>query len=202
MSTAELAAARAERAARFAAAQASAAAAAPPPPPPPPPPLAQPAALRADDDADDAAVEPPARRQRVRENTAENTANTDDADCAADVLACIELSGERDRQGTHKATEVDCRLWESAWRPVSAGSRVYTLNSGEGRLHDTRANTEAERQRNVRFLTESARLFHQARGRGEAVWVHCTEVRHSAQRAALRRLANTRRAPFLSLSHA
>jgi hypothetical protein len=28
----------------------------------------------------------------------------------------------------------------------------------------------------VRFLVESARLIHQARARGESVWVHCTEV--------------------------
>ena len=93
------------------------------------------------------------------------------------LLACIELSGERDRVGTHKATEVDCRLWESAWKPVAAGSRVFTLNHGEGRLHDTRAETEVARARNIRFLTESARLIQQARSRGESVWVHCTEVR-------------------------
>jgi len=30
-------------------------------------------------------------------------------------------------------------------------------------------------ERNTRFLRESARLIQQARARGEAVWVHCTE---------------------------
>ncbi len=96
---------------------------------------------------------------------------------ASDVLRCIELSGERDRQGTHPHTEVDCRLWENSFRPVASGSRVFTLRQGEGRLADRRAETAVDRERNVRFLTESARLIHQARARGEHVWVHCTEVR-------------------------
>ena len=147
MSAAELAAARAERAARFAAHQVTATSQSPPAPATAPPPDA------------------------VAEAVAQSSADLDA------VLTGIELSGERDRVGTHAATEVDCRLWESAWKPVTSGSRVFTLNHGEGRLHDTRAETEVARARNIRFLTESARLIHQARSRGEAVWVHCTEVR-------------------------
>lgn len=157
MSAAELAAARAERAARFAAQQASA----PPPPPPAPPP---PAAEEGAGCTEEAAV----------------PRDYDDATLdalASDVLRCIELSGERDRQGTHPHTEVDCRLWETSFRPVASGSRVFTLHQGEGRLADRRAETAVDRERNVRFLTESARLIHQARARGEHVWVHCTEVR-------------------------
>lgn len=146
MSAEQLAAARAERAARFAAHQAAAAAAAPPP--------VAPSEVVAESAAAEAAV-PSA--------------------VYASALACIELSGERDRMGTHKVVEVDCRLWDTAWRPAAAGSRIMTLHSGEGKLHDTPATTEAERERNVRFLTESARRIQQARARGEAVWVHCTE---------------------------
>jgi hypothetical protein len=156
MSAAELAAARAERAARYAAQQADAAAAVPPPPP-----------------------QPPADAARTAEST--SSASAPPGDDVHPVLACIELSGERDRQGTHKATEVDCRLWENAWRPLAAGSRVFTLNHGEGKLHDTRAETDEARTRNMRFLSESARLIQQARSRGESVWVHCTEVRACAR---------------------
>ena len=148
MSAAELAAARAERAARFAAHQGTA-----------------------------TSQSPPAITAPVQEAVAEAAAPSVDLDS---VLTGIELSGERDRVGTHTATEVDCRLWESAWKAV-AGSRVFTLNHGEGRLHDTRAETEVARARNIRFLTESARLIHQARSRGEPVWVHCTEVRKLLQ---------------------
>ena len=170
MSAAELAAARAERAARFAAHQETATSQSPPAPPTAP--------LWAEAAAEAAAL-----------SAAEAAAPSADLD---GVLAGIELSGERDRVGTHRATEVDCRLWESAWKPVAAGSRVFTLNHGEGRLHDTRAETEVARARNIRFLTESARLIHQARSRGDAVWVHCTEVRKLPRQRLICRRADAR----------
>ena len=153
MSAAELAAARAERAARYAAQQASAAT------------LPPPAPAASQQEVEGGAAEAPPRRRRLG---GEHAAD-------ADVLDGIELSGERDRQGTHAATEVDCRLWESAWAPVARDSRVHVLQRGEGRLADTPAGDEAARERNIRFLTESARRIQQARGRGERVWVHCTE---------------------------
>ena len=166
MSAAELAAARAERAARFAAHQETATSQSPPAPP-----------------------TAPLQAEVVAEAVAEAAVPVANLDA---VLTGIELSGERDRVGTHRATEVDCRLWESAWKPVAAGSRVFTLNHGEGKLQDTRAETEVARARNIRFLTESARLIHQARSRGEAVWVHCTEVRTLPRQDAACRRADAR----------
>ena len=40
---------------------------------------------------------------------------------------------------------------------------------GEGALHDKKAETSAEQERNIRHLTESARRIHAARSRGERV---------------------------------
>jgi len=155
MSAAELAAARTERAARYQAAQRGQAAA---------PPATDAEAVVAS--SDDAVA---CKRERLSEDA-----------LAADPLEGIVLSGvadcpeeAREAVKAKKMCEVDCRLWESNFKPVSAGSRVFTLNRGEGSLHDKKAETDAERERNIRHLTESALRIHTARTRGERVWVHC-----------------------------
>ena len=85
-------------------------------------------------------------------------------DCPAEV---------REALRSKKIYEVDCRLWETGFKPLSVGSRVFTLNSGEGALHDKKADNDKDRERNIRHLTESALRIHTARSRGERVWVHC-----------------------------
>ena len=45
-----------------------------------------------------------------------------------DPLHRIWLSGVADNDAPKDATEVDCRLWDSAFKAESAGSRIFTLD--------------------------------------------------------------------------
>lgn len=161
MSAAELEEIRALRAARYRTAQAASAASA----------LACPAEAPA---AANQVLDVSRKRAADVNTLASASAETDDVlsgiylsgvdDCPPDVTAGVRAK---------EIVEVDCRLWEAEWKPSAPNSRVFTLSSGEGHLADKRAETDAERERNIRHLVESARRIHEARKQGKRVWVHC-----------------------------
>jgi hypothetical protein len=87
----------------------------------------------------------------------------------------IFLSGVEDAHESYKyMCEVDCRLWETGFEArAGSGGRVFTLSHGEGKLADKPADTEVERERNIRHLTKSADKVRDAIKSGKPVWIHC-----------------------------
>ena len=95
-----------------------------------------------------------------------------------EILEGIYLSGVEDQPAAAKGagvTEVDCRHGDAEFVAQTGGSgRVFTLQSGEGRLKDKKGE---DFSRNVRHLTSSAGKIRDARGASNEgrVWVHCAQ---------------------------